>query len=204
MYAPHEGYNLRVPKLQHYYGLNHLHYLTRSTYRRARLFDCERFRNQWVLALGDLRRELAFKIIGYVLMPEHFHALIWPTERANPSQIMQKLEDRTALFILKNLKENLSYPWCRKMLARVTLPPTVHHHAHFRVWQRKGYDMNIWTPKKRDEKLNYMHNNPVNRGLVKEPGDWPWSRRGGAVLFPERPFALSHGHSPVTHHRGVR
>jgi hypothetical protein len=35
MYAPHEGYNLRVPKLQHYYGLNHLHYLTRSTYRRA-------------------------------------------------------------------------------------------------------------------------------------------------------------------------
>jgi putative transposase len=35
--------------------------------------------------------------------------------------------------------------------------------------------MNIWTPKKRDEKLNYMHNNPVKRGLVKEPGDWPWS-----------------------------
>jgi hypothetical protein len=48
MYAPHEGYNLRVPKLQHYYGLNHLHYLTGSTYRRARLFDSERFRNQWV------------------------------------------------------------------------------------------------------------------------------------------------------------
>ena len=44
-----------------------------------------------------------------------------------------------------------------------------------RVWQRRGYDMNIWTPKKRDEKLNYMHNNPVKRGLVKHPGDWPWS-----------------------------
>ena len=35
--------------------------------------------------------------------------------------------------------------------------------------------MNIWNPKKRHEKLNYMHNNPVKRGLVKEPGDWPWS-----------------------------
>jgi hypothetical protein len=61
------------------------------------------------------------------------------------------------------------------MLARVTLPPTVHHHAHYCVWQRKGYDMNIWTLKKRDEKLNYMHDNPVKRGLVKQPGDWPWS-----------------------------
>jgi hypothetical protein len=45
--------------------------------------------------------------------------------------------------------------------------------------------MNIWSPKKRDEKLNYMHNNPLKRGLVKHPGDWPWSRRGGEVLFLE-------------------
>jgi len=85
------------------------------------------------------------------------------------------LEDRTALFILKDLRKNLGFPWCQKMLARVTLPATVHHHAHFRLWQRKGYDMNIWTAKKVEEKLNYMHNNPVKRGLVKEPGDWPWS-----------------------------
>jgi putative transposase len=35
--------------------------------------------------------------------------------------------------------------------------------------------MNIWTAKKVEEKLSYMHNNPVKRGLVKAPGDWAWS-----------------------------
>jgi hypothetical protein len=35
--------------------------------------------------------------------------------------------------------------------------------------------LNIWSEKKRLEKLNYMHNNPVKRGLVAQPGDWPWS-----------------------------
>jgi hypothetical protein len=40
-----------------------------------------------------------------VLMPEHFHVLLWPSELANPSQIMQKLEERTAKFILKSLRE---------------------------------------------------------------------------------------------------
>jgi hypothetical protein len=70
---------------KHYYGLHHLHYLTKSTYRRARVFDSERFKNQWVATLGELRRELGFKIVGYVLMPEHFRALIWPTAQANPS-----------------------------------------------------------------------------------------------------------------------
>jgi hypothetical protein len=35
MYAPQGRYNVGVSELKHYYGLNHLHYLTNSTYRRA-------------------------------------------------------------------------------------------------------------------------------------------------------------------------
>jgi REP-associated tyrosine transposase len=164
-----------VPRQKHYYGLNHLHFLTRGTYRRPRLFDSERFKRHWIKTLDGLRTELGFKIIGYVLMPEHFHLLLWPSAEHNPSQILQKLQDRTALFILKTLKQNPEHPWCQKMLGRVRLPPTVHHHAHSRVWQRRGYDLNVWSPKKRDEKLKYMHNNPVTRKLVSNPGEWPWS-----------------------------
>ena len=164
-----------MSSLRHFYGLNHLHYLTTSTYRRARIFDSERFKRGFISTLADLRSEFYFKIIGYVLMPEHFHILIWPTAAANPTQIMPQLKERTAKFILKNLRQNFQLPWCEKMLARVRLPPTVHDHAHFRVWQRRFYDMNIWSPNKRDEKLNYMHNNPGQRGLVAQPGDWPWS-----------------------------
>ena len=108
-------------------------------------------------------------------MPEHFHLLLWPTAAANPTQIMQRLKERTAKYVLKNLRENLQLPWCRKMLAGVRLPRTVHDHAHFRVWQRRFYDMNIWSPGKRGEELNYMLNNPVTRKLVDKPGDWPWS-----------------------------
>jgi putative transposase len=61
------------------------------------------------------------------------------------------------------------------MLSRLVLPATVHSHAHHRVWQRGGYDMNLWSEKKVLKKLNYVHNNPVRRGLVTHPGDWPWS-----------------------------
>ena len=164
-----------MPRQRHCYGLNHLHYLTTSTYRRARLFDSGRFKRNFIAVLGALRAERGFRLVGYVLMPEHFHLLLWPSELADPSQIMQRLEARTAKFILKNLRENLQFPWCRKTLTRVTLPPTVHNHAHFRVWQRKFYDLNIWSEKKRLEKLNYMPGNPVKRRLVSSPEQWPWS-----------------------------
>jgi len=174
MYA-RPGIISAMPRQQHYYGLNHLHYLTASTYRGARIFDSDRYKLKFIRTLDDLRAELSFRIVGYVLMPEHCHLLIWPSEVADPSQIMQKLATRTANFILRNLRRNLEFPWCRKMLARFELPHTVHHHARFRVWQRGGFDLNIWSEKKRFQKLNYMHNNPVKRRLVAQLGDWPWS-----------------------------
>ncbi len=164
-----------MSRQRHYYGLNQLHYLTASTYHRARLFDSDRFREHFVRTLDQLRSGLDFKILGYVLMPEHFHLLIWPSERANPSQIVQRLKERTAIFILKNLRQNRQLPWCRKTLDRLTLPPTVHRHGPYRVWQRRFYDLNVWSEKKRLEKLNYMHGNPVKRGLVTSPDQWLWS-----------------------------
>ena len=53
---------------------------------------------------------------------------------------------------------------------------------------RRFYDFNVWTERKRIEKLRYMHRNPVKRGLVLEPEQWRWSsfrsyayREAGAV-----------------------
>jgi REP element-mobilizing transposase RayT len=101
-------------------------------------------------------------------MPEHFHLLIWPSEKSHPSQILKSLKERTAIFILRNLLESRGPPWCRKTLNRLTLPATVHDESHYRVWQRRFYDMSIWTEKKRLEKLKYMHGHPVRTGV------WQW------------------------------
>ena len=45
-------------------------------------------------------------------------------------------------------------------------------------WQARFYDFNVYTSGKRKEKLNYMHANPVVRGLVEHPKDWRWSSWG--------------------------
>jgi putative transposase len=42
-------------------------------------------------------------------------------------------------------------------------------------WQRRYYDLNVWSERKRIEKLRYMHRNPVGRGLVEKPEEWRWS-----------------------------
>src|SRR5262249_18356291 len=51
--------------------------------------------------------------------------------------------------------------------------PLIGNQKH--VWQKRFYDFNVWTDRKRIEKLRYMHCNPVKRGLVSEPDQWEWS-----------------------------
>jgi REP-associated tyrosine transposase len=42
-------------------------------------------------------------------------------------------------------------------------------------WQRRFYDFNVWSQRRKIEKRHYMHMNPVKRGLVTDPKLWPWS-----------------------------
>jgi putative transposase len=42
-------------------------------------------------------------------------------------------------------------------------------------WQARFYDFNVWTERKRIEKLRYIHRNPVKRGLVVSPELSRWS-----------------------------
>lgn len=75
------------------------------------------------------------------------------------------------------------------------------------MWQRRFYEFNLWSGRKRIEKLRYMHRNPVKRGLVLEPGEWEWSslrsyayQEVGRVrvnLWPERVLKIRPGVEPL-------
>jgi len=88
--------------------------------------------------------------------------LISEPEQGTPSTVMQVLKQRFARRVLRKKKPNP---------AQAELWPLLQK----RVWQRRFYDFNVWSPRKRTEKLQYMHGNPVRRGLVREPDQWEWS-----------------------------
>ena len=60
-----------------------------------------------------------------------------------------------------------------------------------RFWQNRFYDFNIWTEKKRIEKLRYIHRNPVKRGLVSSPEQWSWSSYGWYLYGEKGPVKIN-------------
>ncbi len=92
---------------------------------------------------------LGFRIIGDLLTPEHCHLLIWPGELADPSR-----DHAEAVGAHGQLHPAQSAPEAGSaVVPKAAESPTVHHHARYRVGQRGGYDMKIWSEKKLQEKL---------------------------------------------------
>ena len=44
-----------------------------------------------------------------------------------------------------------------------------------RFWKPRGYDFNVHGEDKLVGKIDYIHRNPVRRGLVGRPDQWRWS-----------------------------
>ena len=125
--------------------------------------------------LDAVRAEFAFLLIGWVLMPEHFHVLLKPEPADLTPNIVKQLKQLTASHILGALRDNQQHHWCDRMLRRLRLPVTVHSESRYRVWERRYYPFNVCSEQKLQEKLDYMHANPVKRGLVSSPEEWLWS-----------------------------
>ena len=114
-----------------------------------KLLDSSTARETFEHELERVRRWYGCYITGYVVMPEHVHLLISEPERGELALVMQMLKQITS----RNLRP-------------AELP---------RFWQVRYYDFALWSEAKRVEKLRYIHRNPVHRGLVERPEDWPWS-----------------------------
>ena len=148
--------------LKRYYGDDHLHFLTWTCYHRQGWLADPMRRDLFLHILEETRRRYRFVVVGYVVMPEHVHLLVSEPEQGTPSTIVQVLKQRFARRVLgrSRRKSGQSKLWFED-------------EAH--VWQTRFYDFNVWSDRKRAEKLHYMHQNPVRRGLVMEPEQWPWS-----------------------------
>jgi len=94
-------------------------------------------------------------------MPEHIHILISEPKRKTIPIVMQVLKQRVALRLLGRRR-----PSSQRELWEVP-------RRHF--WQPRSHDFNVYSDRKVTEKLHYMHQNPVRRGLVPLPELWRWS-----------------------------
>ena len=151
--------------------LGQAHELTFSCYHRMPLLSKDRTR-QWVVdALDQARRSLQFDLWAYVIMPEHVHVLLLPrTEPYDVAKILKRIKQPVGQRAIAYLRKNAP-AWLDHL--RVT---RANGRTEYRFWQQGGgYDRDVTRAETSWACVEYIHANPVRRGLVASPTDWAWS-----------------------------
>jgi putative transposase len=129
------------------------HFLTFSCYRRRQKFVPAAACDLFLACLEEMRGKFAMCIYGYVVMPEHVHLLLSEPKVKKLGDAMHWLK----LAFAKRWKSRTPYK------------------GNGPFWQARGFDRNVRDAVEFSNELDYIHRNPVERGLVKEPEEWKWS-----------------------------
>jgi putative transposase len=135
--------------LQRFQQTKHFHFVTFSCYQRQPFLHTPEAKDTVERILEQTRKQKGLLIAAYVLMPEHIHLVTNEPAHTTLATFLQIFKQLTA----RELKSPN-----RKQF-----------------WQRRYYDFNVSSHDKYIEKIRYIHRNPVQRGLVAKPEQYPWS-----------------------------
>lgn len=126
-------------------------------------------------SLDYCRKNKGMEIYAYCIMPSHIH-LIFRSSLGDPSGLIRDLKGFTSRKILKVIEGNPQESrkeWLLWMFERVGKKNS---NVKFRqFWQQNSNPIEIWSLKVFEQKLDYIHNNPVEAGSVTNPVDWKYS-----------------------------
>lgn len=145
-----------MTKLKHYDRLVTARFVTFSCYYWLPSLNHPGAKEFLTEELDRARAKHGFRLLGYVLMPDHVHLVLFPPEGMKRGLVVREIKSHSA----------------GRYFATVQIGAS----GAKRVFrERRCYDHNCGTPETVREKIQYCHNNPVKRGLVSDASEWKWS-----------------------------
>jgi putative transposase len=154
--------------IKHFNIPGHAHELTFSCFHRYPLLNADRT-CQWLAEKTERARlKWNYDVLAYCFMPEHVHLVVLPLD--------EEYEIETFLQSVKQPVSQEAGNFLRKNDERKWLERLKDGKGSFRFWQKgPGYDRNITEETTLRKMIDYVHLNPVRRGLVERAEDWQWS-----------------------------
>lgn len=129
-----------------------IHFITTVTALRGNWFVEDAVCMEILKVFEGYRSKFALQCLGYVLMPDHLHALLYQN---SPGSLVSDFMEA-----FKSLTSKKSRP---------------HHYAQGNLWRRRYDDVPIPGSNAARTRVEYIHGNPVRRGLVACAEDYAWS-----------------------------
>ncbi len=144
------------------------HFVTATVVEWLPVFSTAACCDLLVESLEFCRREKGLKIYAWVILDTHFHAILAAPDLAG---VLRDLKSFTAKRLLAQV-EMEGREW---LVNQLRFYRAAHKAQTHQVWQEGSHPQAIMGDAMMEQKLVYLHNNPVKRGLVASPEHWRYS-----------------------------
>ena len=126
-------------------------------------------------SLRFCRQKKGMEIYCYCIMPSHIH-LVFSAKNKNPGDLLRDFKTYTSKKIQRQIEENNQESrkeWLLWMMEKAGKTNSNIKSRQF--WQQHNKPIELWSPEVIDQKVEYIHNNPVEAGFVNEAEFWKYS-----------------------------
>ncbi|WP_452601293.1 REP-associated tyrosine transposase [Pontimicrobium sp. MEBiC06410] len=152
-----------------------LYFVSFATVNWIDVFTRQVYFNVLVDSINYCRKEKGMELYCYCFMPSHIH-LIFRSSNNQPSELLRDFKRYTSKKVMKTIENNPQESrreWLLWMFERAGKKNTTTTKHQF--WQHHNKPIELWSEQVIKQKIDYIHNNPVEAGFVVNAIDWKYS-----------------------------
>jgi putative transposase len=162
------------------YKINHqegIYYITFATVEWVDLFTRAEYRNILIDSLKFCQNHKGLQIFGWVIMSNHVHFIL-RSKSGDLSGTIRDFKKYTAVKLIQEISYNSKESrkdWMLDVFKKAGKSNS--QNKNYQLWQQNNHPKEIlpYSPKFGKQKLDYIHNNPINAGLVEKAEDYIYS-----------------------------
>jgi len=153
-----------------------LYFVTVAVVYWVDVFTRNIYKDLIVESLAYCQKEKGLEIYGWCIMSNHLHLIIGRSRDIKMEDIIRDFKKYTSMQICKAIEENMLESrkrWMLKLFSNAA--DKSKKHVKYKFWQNEYHPIELNTNNMMDQKLAYLHNNPVKAGIVDEPAAYTYS-----------------------------
>ncbi|MBS1527615.1 MAG: transposase [Bacteroidetes bacterium] len=152
------------------------HFITFSVVEWIDVFSRECYKEILVESIKFSIANKGLIVHAWVVMPNHVHMIVSAAAGNDLTGIIRDIKKFTSRKITDAIEENTQESRKHWMLWLFRSAASKNSNNHkFQFWQQDNHPIELITKEMIDQRLNYLHQNPVKAGLVWQPADYKYS-----------------------------
>ena len=156
-----------------------VYFVTFTVIQWLDVFMRQEYRDLFLDSIRYCQKHKGLEVYAYCVMSSHVHMIVARHGKQNLEHIIRDIKKYTSSKIIEAINNNPQESRRELLMWLFERAGTYNpHNTHYQFWEQHSHPIELNTEEKLNQRLDYIHNNPVVAGIVRYPEDYLYSSAG--------------------------